>query len=81
MLGARGTGDFPKPVLKISNKSPLWRWSTVAEWFYKQGKIQDHTVIDDANIVEDINAALELRNKKTFNQRTKILSELKKKAS
>lgn len=74
--GARGKGDFPKPILKISNKSPLWRWSTVAEWFYQQGKISDHTVVDCANIVEDINAALESRNKKSFEHQKKILDEL-----
>ncbi len=74
--GARGKGDFPKPILKISNKSPLWRWSAVAEWFYQHGKISDHDVIDSANIVEDINAALELRNKKSFEHKRKILNEL-----
>ena len=74
--GTRGKGDFPKPILKISNKSPLWRWSAVAEWFYQQGKISDYKVIDSANIVEDINAALQLRNKKSFAHQRKILDEL-----
>lgn len=73
MLGERGPGDFPKPILKISNKSPLWRWSSIAEWFYQQGKITDHDVIDNANTVEDINSALELRNKKAFTHRQSIL--------
>ena len=74
--GSRGTGDFPKPILKICTKSPLWRWSAVAEWFYQQGKINDHHVIESANIVEDINAALELRNKNSFEHKRKILNEL-----
>jgi hypothetical protein len=78
--GARGIGDFPKPVLKISNKSPLWRWSSVAEWFYQKGKISDHDVIDSANIVEDINAALELRNKNSFEHKRKLLNELENQA-
>ena len=78
MQGKRGFGSFPKPILKISNKSPLWRWSAVAEWFYQQGKICDHSVIDSANIVEDINAALELRNKKSFAHKKAILHELEK---
>ena len=78
MLGERGAGGFPKPILKITNKSPLWRWSSVAEWFYQQGKIKDHTVIDDANIVEDINSVLELRNKKTFDHCQNILIKLKR---
>ncbi len=74
--GTRGSGDFPKPILKIANKSPLWRWSAVAEWLYQKGKIHDHKVIDFANIVEDINAALELRNKESFKRKKKILNEL-----
>lgn len=78
MQGTRGSGNFPKPILKISNKSPLWRWSAVAEWFYQQGKIRDHAIIDSANIVEDINAALELRNKKSFAHKRAILHELEK---
>lgn len=76
MQGTRGKGGFPTPILKISNKSPLWRWSTVAEWFYQQGKISNYDVIDSANILEDINGALELRNKKSFEHKRKILNEL-----
>ncbi len=78
MQGIRGAGDFPKPILKIAHKSPLWRWSAVAEWFYQQGKIGDHTIIDAANIVEDINVALELRNKKSSTHQKMILHELEK---
>jgi hypothetical protein len=81
MLGERGAGSFPKPVLKIANKSPLWRWSKVAEWFYQQGNIKDHSVIDNANIVEDINAVLELRSKKAFKHCQKILTQLGQPAS
>lgn len=76
MLGERGMGSFPKPVLKISNKSPLWRWSAVAEWFYQQGNIKDHSVIDNANVVEDINAVLELRSKKALDHCQRILTQL-----
>jgi hypothetical protein len=78
VLGERGTKDFPKPVLKIANKSPLWRWSSVAEWLYRQQKIKDHEVIDFANVIEDINAALDSRNKTAFVHRQKILSELER---
>ncbi|HAU1788577.1 hypothetical protein [uncultured Legionella sp.] len=74
--GTRGSGNFPKPILKISNKSPLWRWSAVAEWFYQQGKISDPNVIESAYIFEDINAALELRDNVSIKHREKILSKL-----
>ena len=77
VLGARGTKDFPKPVLKIANKSPLWRWGAVAEWFYKQRKIKDHEVVDFANVIEDINAALDSRIKEeVFLHRQEILNKL-----
>lgn len=76
VLGERGSKDFPKPILKIANKSPLWRWSSVAEWFYKQKKIEDHDVVDFAKTIEDINAALEARNEATLVHRQRILSEL-----
>lgn len=80
VLGERGTKDFPKPVLKIANKSPLWRLSTVAEWFYRQQKIKDYEVIDFANVIEDINAALDSRNKEALVHRQKILKELERHA-
>jgi hypothetical protein len=48
----------------------------VAEWFYQQGKIINYDVVDDADVVEDINAVLELRNRKTFEHRRKILDRL-----
>lgn len=76
VLGERGTKDFPKPILKIANKSPLWLWSSVAKWFYQQQKISDYNTVNFAIIIEDINAALDLRNKETFIHRQKILKEL-----
>ncbi|MCA0403917.1 MAG: DNA-binding protein [Proteobacteria bacterium] len=79
VLGERGSKDFPKPILKIANKSPLWRWSAVAEWFYRQQKIKSHEVVDFAIVIEDINAALDSRNKASFMHLQKILNELEPK--
>ena len=77
VLGKRGNGSFPKPTLKIYNKSPLWRWNTVAEWFYKQGKIKNYQVVNHANIVNDINGALDMRtNKESFHHKKQILANL-----
>jgi len=77
MQGKRGAGSFPAPLLNIKNKSSLWRWSDVATWFYEQGKISDHSIIDFAIIVEDVNSALELRNKNTYIHREQILKQLR----
>lgn len=76
VLGERGTKDFPKPVLKIANKSPLWRWSSVAEWFYRQQKIKDHEIVTYAKIIENINAVLDSRNYDVSMHRQAILNEL-----
>jgi hypothetical protein len=56
--------------------SPLWRWSAVAEWLYQQGKISNYNVVDSANMVEGVNAALELIDKDSFEHKRKILNEL-----
>lgn len=77
VLGKRGDGSFPKPILKIHNKSPLWKWTDVAKWLYEQRKIKDYQVVDHANIVNDINGALEIRaDKKSFNHKKQILANL-----
>jgi hypothetical protein len=74
--GERRTGDFPHPVLKVANKSPLWRWSAVAKWLYQHGKIKDVKIVEAANVVEDINAALEFRSKNSLEHKQKIFKEL-----
>jgi hypothetical protein len=33
VLGARGPGRFPPPAGHLSQKSPLWRWTDVVNWF------------------------------------------------
>lgn len=80
MQGARGAGDFPKPVLKITNKSPLWRWVTVVDWFYKHGKLKEASLIEQACILEEVNTALELRNPATLNHTRRILTKFQKKS-
>jgi hypothetical protein len=76
-LGERGLGGFPKPVFKIANKSPLWRWRSVAEWLFEQGKLLDHSLVEYATVIEDINSALELRNNQLLEHRKNIIKKLK----
>ncbi|WP_208123159.1 helix-turn-helix transcriptional regulator [Cysteiniphilum halobium] len=76
ILGKRGDNTFPKPILKINNKSPLWRWTAVAEWFYQQGKIKDRKIIEHATTVEDINEVLGARSKTVFTHRKKLYHDL-----
>jgi hypothetical protein len=74
--GKRGPGSFPAPVFNIENKSPLWRWHEVSLWLYEQGKIEDLKVIQEAKVIEDINAALSARNSDSFLHQQEILNEL-----
>lgn len=74
--GERSDGTFPQPVLKPDNKSVLWRWSTVIEWLYNHGKVKDENLIADAKIIENINSALELRDKKTFIKRRNLVKRI-----
>ena len=60
--GIRGDGEFPTPILRVSNKNPIWRWSDIAIWLGKNGKIEPY-LVDNARTVEIINIALQLRNK------------------
>ena len=60
--GIRGNGQFPAPILRITNKNPVWRWSDIASWLSANGKIEQE-LVDNARTVEAINMALQLRNK------------------
>ncbi|WP_369311294.1 helix-turn-helix transcriptional regulator [Providencia rettgeri] len=39
--GARGKGDFPAPVQRLSGNSPLWDWASVAVWLKDNNRL-DH---------------------------------------
>ena len=58
--GKRGAGDFPNPIQRLKNKSPLWRWSDVATWLADNGKI-DIELAQNALITEAFNNALAQR--------------------
>jgi predicted DNA-binding transcriptional regulator AlpA len=32
VAGLRGPGDFPPPVANLKQRSPIWRWTEVAQW-------------------------------------------------
>ena len=67
---------FPSPVMKLSEKSPLWRWSDVAEWLYQQKKITDSKILDHAKFIGTLNMALIDRDTSTKSYRQKILKKL-----
>lgn len=72
----RGAMAFPKPIMKLSEKSPLWRWSDVIKWLYKNEQIKDPQLVDNALLIDNINAVLKERDKKTRQFRQNLLKKL-----
>lgn len=67
---------FPSPTMKLSEKSPLWRWSDITIWLYENKIITDMKVIHEAKLIECINAALEERNEDDKKKRHDLLRKL-----
>lgn len=65
--GARGKGDFPCPVQRISGQSPLWDWSDVAKWLADCGRLDNKEpqirkmLVNNARTLSKWNLALRLR--------------------
>lgn len=61
--GSRGSKNFPAPIQRIKGNSPLWSWKTVSEWLARENRIpKDSPLIHHANVLENINLALQLRS-------------------
>lgn len=67
---------FPKPIKKLTDKSPFWKWSEITKWLYNNHKI-DKTEVEEAIFIEDLNAVLEQRDAKTGRHRSMLLKKLK----
>jgi len=67
---------FPNPIMKLSEKSPLWRWLDVTKWLYLNELIKDCQLVEDALLIENINAALSERDTKTRRYRRELLKRL-----
>jgi len=75
--GKRGEGEFPTPHSGITSKTLIWSWAEVVRWLFEHNVIEDRTVLDAAEIVRDINDALDVReNPAIINRRLKYLREL-----
>ena len=68
--------SFPKPVMKLAEKSPLWKWREITEWLYKNKLIQEKELVVNAAFLENMNAALEERDVKTRKYRHGLLKKL-----
>jgi len=54
--GKRGK-DFPAPIARVTSDSPLWDWSSVAKWLFKNEKISREAALE-AEAVRVANAAI-----------------------
>jgi hypothetical protein len=61
--GARGSGDFPTPVAGVTSKTLIWSWADVSGWFYNNKKIEDPFIVKQAQVIREVNEALEIRHK------------------
>lgn len=73
----RQSSDFPPPVSRLSEKSPLWRWYSVVKWLLRQNLISDPNLVEYAKFLENINAALDERDPEIEKYRHDILHKLK----
>lgn len=58
--GRRGPGGFPAPAGRIDDKTQVWRWSEVAEWF-RDRMDTDVAGAPEAAFLAALNDILELR--------------------
>ena len=70
--------SFPHPVMCLSEKSPLWKWTDIVRWLLTNKIINDTEFFENALFFSSINAALEECDIQERNLRHSLLSKLKK---
>jgi len=72
--GKRGAGEFPTPHSGITGKTLVWSWAEVVRWLFEHNVIKERALLDAAEVVRDINDALEVReNAAVINRRMQYL--------
>jgi len=67
---------FPHPIMRLAEKSPLWKWDEVCVWLYENKIIKDKKIVENALFITNINAALEERDNKAKKIRQHLLERL-----
>lgn len=67
---------FPHPIMRLTEKSPLWSWSEVVTWFYENKIIDDQKIVKNALFFANINAVLEERNSRSKKVRHDLLERI-----
>jgi predicted DNA-binding transcriptional regulator AlpA len=68
--------SFPHPVMRLSEKSPLWKWNEVCVWLYENKIIKDKEIVESALFFTNINAALEERDSRAREIRRHLLERI-----
>ena len=68
--------SFPHPAMRLTEKSPLWKWSEVIEWLFENKIVKDKYLVEEAVFFANINAALEERDIKTREMRHYLLERI-----
>jgi hypothetical protein len=68
--------SFPHPVMRLTEKSPLWKWNEVVEWLFENKIIKDKELVENALFFSHINAALEERDIKAREIRHHLLERI-----
>lgn len=78
--GERRKG-FPHPIMRFSEKSPLWNWHEVVKWLYLNKKIKNKDLVEEALFFADINAVLEELDRNTRDKRHSLLERIEHRAT
>jgi len=65
-------------VMKLEDRSPLWRWYDVTQWLYQHHQVEDPCIITTALFFDAINPALLERDKHIKSACHKLGKELEK---
>ena len=71
----RKANPFPKPVMKLANRSPFWKWCEIAEWLYLNN-LTDKQTVENAKFLENLNAVLDERDPDIKKLRMRLLKEI-----
>lgn len=72
----RKSNPFPKPIMKLSDRSPLWKWSEITQWLYESMIIKDDLVVKNAIFLSNLNMALESRDEKLKKIQNSLLKKI-----
>lgn len=67
---------FPPPTMKLTDKSPLWKWREIVEWLYFHNLIKEKELVEKAIFLEHLNAVLDERDEYVRKMRKNLLGKI-----